>query len=370
MTTGKGMEGTRHASQMVKLMCSLLLVMIFSCSLTANAALNEDERMEFYKLRNYTWPREYYVPPTDGWKGLLDRRFAQIAEIEDGGERYEAYIQAVSSGITSPRFTESGWGLTRAPQTLVDDLRTAIREGLPNARPEHHIPVVEGERPLFIHRGDLIRRVLRELRTMHEEWSGIKLLPSNAYGFRLYQNASSLNMHVDKPDTHIISSIIHIDHSEDSEPWPIVIEDFQGNTNEVILESGDMLFYESSKCLHGRPKVFNGSWYTSVFTHYRPDTDEWRNTDQLLESHYAVPPIWSDRDSSYLSNYEQRTGEKIKSPLVMVGTSMKEPACEHNWCALENSVKYSGPTVYGEVLSTTGTIRLGGETERDDRSEL
>ena len=72
-------------------------------------------------------------------------------------------------------------------------------------------------------------------------------------------------MHIDKSETHIISCILHIDHSEDSEDWPILIEDFQGNTNEVILTSGDMLFYESSKCLHGRPHTFKGSWYSSIF---------------------------------------------------------------------------------------------------------
>jgi hypothetical protein len=40
---------------------------------------------------------------------------------------------------------------------------------------------------------------------------------------------------------------------------PIFIEDFQGNNkNEVYLTSGDMLFYESSKCIHGRLRRFNG----------------------------------------------------------------------------------------------------------------
>ena len=83
-------------------------------------------------------------------------------------------------------------------------------------------------------------------------------------------------MHIDKPNTHVISSILHIDHSDDSEPWPLVIEDFQGKTNEVYLESGDLLFYESSKCFHGRPKKFNGSWYTSVFSHYYPASPQWK----------------------------------------------------------------------------------------------
>jgi len=70
-----------------------------------------------------------------------------------------------------------------------------------------------------------------------------------AYGLQIYWNDMQMNMHMDKGDTHIISCILHIDHDDDpeSEPWPIVIEDFQGNTNKVVLESSDLLFYESSK---------------------------------------------------------------------------------------------------------------------------
>ena len=61
-----------------------------------------------------------------------------------------------------------------------------------------------------------------------------------------------------------------MDHDNDkgSEPWPILIESFDGNIAEVALESGDMLFYESSKCMHGRPRKFKGRFYSSLFIHY------------------------------------------------------------------------------------------------------
>lgn len=51
-----------------------------------------------------------------------------------------------------------------------------------------------------------------------------------------------------------------------------------------------MLFYESSKCFHGRPENFNGSWYSSIFVHYRPSSVEWTSRDAKLEGHYGVPP--------------------------------------------------------------------------------
>jgi hypothetical protein len=57
----------------------------------------------------------------------------------------------------------------------------------------------------------------------------MELTPKNAYGFRLYRNESRLYMHIDTPETHVISFILHIDSSDDAEPWPILIEDLQGS---------------------------------------------------------------------------------------------------------------------------------------------
>eukprot|EP00587_Corethron_hystrix_P017029 CAMPEP_0113323744 /NCGR_PEP_ID=MMETSP0010_2-20120614/16534_1 /TAXON_ID=216773 ORGANISM="Corethron hystrix, Strain 308" /NCGR_SAMPLE_ID=MMETSP0010_2 /ASSEMBLY_ACC=CAM_ASM_000155 /LENGTH=199 /DNA_ID=CAMNT_0000182795 /DNA_START=590 /DNA_END=1189 /DNA_ORIENTATION=+ /assembly_acc=CAM_ASM_000155 len=177
---------------------------------------------------------------------------------------------------------------------------------------------------------------------MHEEWAGVPLVEETAYGLRVYRNHSNLLMHVDRHDTHVISSILHVDHSSDAEPWPLVIEDFQGNTNEVVLESGDMLFYESSKCLHGRPRVFNGSWYSSIFLHYSPV--DWNKEEKANAAHYAIPPTWSQM-------YDKVEGLEN---LHVMGTSVKEPECESDWCALANSVKWYGPAEKGVVTSSGG----------------
>lgn len=174
---------------------------------------------------------------------------------------------------------------------------------------------------------------------LEEAWAGIPLVPYKAYGFRLYQNNSRLFMHIDKSRTHVVSAILHIGRSDDAEPWPIVIEDFHGNTNEVLLEPGDVLFYESSKCFHGRPRKFKGSWYVSVFVHFYPV--DWLQTDHLMEMHYAVPPVWNDNPP-----------EGVDETLQMVGTSMKEPGCPDVWCDLEHAVKWQGPGEEGYVLTT------------------
>ena len=137
------------------------------------------------------------------------------------------------------------------------------------AREEHFINVIEAEdhaRPIMI-TGEPNENydILREMKPMFEWWSGVELQPSTAYGIRAYRNDSNLLMHTDKSTTHVISGIFHVDRSDDAEPWPIVIEDFRGNTNQVYLAPGDVLFYESSKCFHGRPQKFIGGYYASLF---------------------------------------------------------------------------------------------------------
>eukprot|EP00541_Cyclophora_tenuis_P019225 CAMPEP_0116554906 /NCGR_PEP_ID=MMETSP0397-20121206/7845_1 /TAXON_ID=216820 /ORGANISM="Cyclophora tenuis, Strain ECT3854" /LENGTH=271 /DNA_ID=CAMNT_0004080105 /DNA_START=117 /DNA_END=932 /DNA_ORIENTATION=- len=244
--------------------------------------------------------------------------------------------------IAVQNFTENGWGLTRAPPELVRELRESLHNGLPTAKEEGKIDAIDADAlgPLFIHQQALNTKVLHELRPMHEAWSGVPLQGAVAYGLRVYRNTSVLRMHVDKLETHIISCILHVDHSEDSEPWPIYIEDYQGNSNEVVLESGDMLFYESSKCIHGRPQPFKGSWYSSLFVHYYPQ--DWDPAQQQLEAHYAVPPHWSK---------PQPMSSQLES-LSMVGTSMQEHICPNKWCGTKDTVKWRGPAKDGLVIST------------------
>ena len=287
------------------------------------------------------WPLKHFVPDTQGWRELMERRFEQVSRIEDSHRRYNGWVQSMNMAL-SPNFTENGWGLTRAPPDLVQELVDALHAGLPTAKPEADIDVIfdsEETRPLFVRNSALNRKVLETLKPMHEEWAGVPLQGALAYGLRAYRNSSSLLMHVDKSLTHIVSCILHIDHSADSEPWPIIIEDFRGNTNEVVLTSGDMLFYESSKCIHGRPQNFTGSWYSSIFVHYYPVG--WDTESRDLEAHYAVPPHW----------HEQSPPDPNLDEVVVVGTGFYEPNCEDNWCALKDSVKWHGPAKEGVVIS-------------------
>lgn len=315
-----------------------------------NGWMPEEERLVEYNKRNYTWPLPNYVPDTPGWKRLMDERFRQVARLPDKDARYEGYVQTINAAYMVPNFTEHGFGLTRAPADLAADLRQAIRDGLPTADYEEPINEIDAPlKPLFIQRPDLTARVLRELQPYVEAWSGIELTPFRAYGFRLYQNQSQLTMHVDRMQTHIVSCILHIDSSEDSDPWPLFIEDLHGRTHEVLLTSGDLLFYESSKCFHGRPQRFNGSWYSSIFVHYYPANVGWQDTDHSMEAHYAVPPVWQNEPQPHPSD----DGDDVR--LEMVGGGMRHPDCPNAWCpSTQNTVQWGGPGKDGYWIDPAG----------------
>jgi hypothetical protein len=322
------------------------------CIPSISVALNEDERIEEYERRGHTWPPQEYTPNTLGWKKLNDRRFRQLTQLEDGRDaRYSAYMQSVYSAVISKNFTEYGWGVTRAPQAVTDKLKKRLSDGM-KARDKNVEIALEcietnDALPFFLHDDAMNEEIVKEMLPLHEAWSGVKLVPNNAYGLRVYRNDTNLNMHLDQTDTHIISSILHVDHGENDEPWPIVIEDFHGNTNEVFLESGDMLFYESSKLVHGRPKKMNGEYYSSLFSHYYPK--DWNPKKVEEDVHFRIPGHWSVAPTEDDANTDK---------LIMVDTSMKEPDCENAWCGLKDTIKWYGPGPgYGKVLSGLGIVK-------------
>lgn len=310
----------------------------------AQAKMTEEERVAEFYARNYTWPPQKFSPDTPGWRDLMEHRLRQVAEIEDLDERYEGYIQILNSAIVAPNFTEYGFALTRAPDDLMEALRKGVRDGVAaGPRLEGDVDVIDGEQPWFIDRPDLTERVLRELQPYPEAWVDMELTPQQAYGFRLYRNNSQLHMHVDRTQTHVVSFILHIDSSDDAEPWPIVIEDFQGNTHEIVLTSGDMVFYESSKIFHGRPHRFRGTWYSSIFVHYYPKYG-WQEIDHNLDRHFAVPPTW-----------KEPSGHQFEVPLQMVGTAITEPSCPNSWCQTQYSIRREKrPVEHGKLIVPTG----------------
>lgn len=257
----------------------------------------EEERVKLWRQKN-TWPPNWqYESPQK--KAVMKAREDEImTQLIGQDERWENWLQFTQSRLV-PSFTEFGFEVVQTPPHIHAKLLEAAKfegdfESLPS---EGKIDVIYSPNhmePKFVKIWEAGYNAMVEMTEMHERWAGgMKLQPTSAYGMRLYQNESSLVMHYDRIETHVISSIVHLMHEydDDNEPWPIQIEDHDGNMHSVNLEPGQMLHYESAKCLHGRMRKLKGKYYGSLFIHYKPvDRTIWPySIEDVIAS---VPPHW------------------------------------------------------------------------------
>lgn len=94
------------------------------------------------------------------------------------------------------------------------------------------------------------------------------------YGLRKYTDGARLLTHVDRLTTHAASMIVNVAQRGIRKPWTVEIYDFANRLHEVQMEEGDIVFYESARCLHGRMAPLQGEYYVNIFTHYRPVGDD------------------------------------------------------------------------------------------------
>jgi prolyl 4-hydroxylase len=115
---------------------------------------------------------------------------------------------------------------------------------------------------------DFNARLAADLKPLHEAWADMPLDVSACYGIRCYQRGTFLHNHVDRP-THIVSATICVDHALDT-PWPLHIENIDGEVSQINMEPGELVFYEGTRLTHGRPYPLDGDFYAGVFVHYHP----------------------------------------------------------------------------------------------------
>lgn len=169
-----------------------------------------------------------------------------------------------------PSLTEDSFRVVDTPPTVQEQLRRLLDEAGPLATPEAPDPtVLPTGVPRMVPVGALGDEVLAALQGLHEDWCGRRLVPSAAYGIRVYGEGQTLRSHCDRVETHVISSIVHVAADVD-EPWPLTVLDAAGQVHEVVLAPGQLLLYESAKLPHGRPTPLRGRSYASLFCHYRP----------------------------------------------------------------------------------------------------
>jgi len=125
---------------------------------------------------------------------------------------------------------------------------------------------------------DLRTKVQGRLLHLVEQWAGVPVEQTVLYGLRQYTTGARLLTHVDRHVTHAVSLIVNIAQGNLTQPWPVEVHDHADRLHEVMMEPGDIVYYESAKCLHGRnrPLRGNGAYFVNLFTHYAPVNDkEW-----------------------------------------------------------------------------------------------
>lgn len=105
---------------------------------------------------------------------------------------------------------------------------------------------------------------------LHNAIRNIGIEQTSLYGIRVYKRGARLMHHVDKVATHAASVIINVAQEGITEPWPLEILDHSGRLHRVLMTEGDIVYYESSRLLHGRISPFRGESFANIFAHYRP----------------------------------------------------------------------------------------------------
>ena len=123
------------------------------------------------------------------------------------------------------------------------------------------------------------------LKDLVEAWSGVELELTDIYGMRRYEDGARLLTHVDREATHAASLIINVAQGSMRDPWAVEIYDHADRLHEINMNEGDIVYYESARCLHGRMKPLAGEFYVNLFAHYRPIGDpEWFTKENPKDS--------------------------------------------------------------------------------------
>jgi hypothetical protein len=126
-----------------------------------------------------------------------------------------------------------------------------------------------------------------------EAWTNEALEETDIYGMRRYEDGARLLTHVDRVETHAASLIINVAQGGIRRPWKVEIYDHADRLHEVEMVPGDIVFYESARCMHGRMRPLEGSFYVNVFAHYRPVGDpQWYRKSN--PSYQQVNPVLNE----------------------------------------------------------------------------
>ena len=182
-----------------------------------------------------------------------------------------------------PHFTQEGIKLLKLPPKIrrkltdiwldnrhmrsvenMNDLKDYIKN-INDKPPTYVLPLESQDGQLY---KDINNFVLDELK----KWTEINnLVHKSTYGIREYTDGAILENHLDRHDTHILSAIVNCGSINMRRPWYLEIQNrVMAPKNIEFKEGYDVILYESSSLVHGRPTPLEGEIFANLFIHYAP----------------------------------------------------------------------------------------------------
>lgn len=171
----------------------------------------------------------------------------------------------------APALTRAGYMRSTLDDTLFAQIQEFYRSNA--SLPEPPSDYIQGPTPTPSRMTQLhtsmISSIHEALQPEAEAWSQRKLVPTYVYGIRTYMPGAKLTMHRDRERTHVVSAILNVDQKA-LVAWPLLMQNPESNPpyRNLLMAPGEVLFYEGSRLLHGRPTPFSGTYYANVFVHY------------------------------------------------------------------------------------------------------
>ena len=178
-----------------------------------------------------------------------------------------------------PRVGDHGFAIRPTPEPIHRALESLWELGRDDSRPEAGDPVYFPDgAPEMLPIGPFGNEILERLLPLHEEWAGTPLRAVGAYGMRIYRSGQRATMQVDRPGTHVVSSMLVVAQDVDA-PWPFQLE-LAERRHELHLQPGQMLLYEGAASPHGHLVPLAGRAYVVLFLHYCPV--DWPHSEESL----------------------------------------------------------------------------------------
>jgi len=174
-------------------------------------------------------------------------------------------------GNNMPHFTNNGFEVVKCPDSIWEVITDLYKICLQAPVKEEPFAGLHNNAYLYDFEPyiGIVRHIHNSLLPLHEFWSNTILEPTAIWGIRSYTKGSQLMYHTDRPLTHHISCIVMVDKDlNGKEDWPLSIKGHDGKFYDVYTEPKDIILYESTACLHGRPKEFQGKYFRNFYMHY------------------------------------------------------------------------------------------------------